>query len=307
MGWVNPLGYAVGLVLGDILTNTVGWRWTYYLMAIINPRLSLVAIWPLLSVVNQPGVLKPWTRRHVEDIDWLGTVINSVVLGIQLYALAMASSSYRRVRDPLNIALLVVSCFCLLLFRAGCIIKPSEGSRHSSRTDYGRRRRSPLYVLLSSSAGLLWTGLNILLQSGTNPKLHFQRVEGFSAPQSSIRFLAYVVTGAAVNVATAFLISRVKALLLSPVNPDNAFPAEIQSLAGGIFNEVSQFGIFIRLAVTASITASVTEPSGIQEHRSALIERFRASFWTIFAATAIVVVISFFELKKGGAVSKKDA
>ncbi|OAT01072.1 uncharacterized protein BDCG_16889 [Blastomyces dermatitidis ER-3] len=107
------------------------------------------------------------------------------------------------------------------------------------------------------------------------------------------------------------------ALLLSPVNPDvlftvsnlvilDTFPAEIQSLAGGVFNEVSQFGNSVGLAVTASIAASVTEHSGLEEHRAALMEGYRASFWTIFAATAIVVVISFFGLKKGGTVGKKE-
>ncbi|KAL2379726.1 hypothetical protein RJZ90_005065 [Blastomyces dermatitidis] len=149
--------------------------------------------------------------------------------------------------------------------------------------------------------------------------------EGLSALQISIRFLARVVMGTAVNIATAFLISRVEvrtlgvvSALITMVAPtliwlqlrlakttgsgllftvsnlviSDAFPAEIQSLAGGVFNEVSQFGNSVGLAVTASIAASVTEHSGLEEHRAALMEGYRASFWTIFAATAIVVVIS---------------
>lgn len=86
----------------------------------------------------------------------------------------------------------------------------------------------------------------------------------------------------------------------------DAFPADIQSLAGGVFNVVAQFGNSVGLAVTAAIAASVTEHSGIQEHRAALMEGYRAAFWTIFASTSLVVVIAFFGLKKGGTVGKKD-
>ncbi|OJD19332.1 hypothetical protein AJ78_00691 [Emergomyces pasteurianus Ep9510] len=375
-GMGQPLGYAVGLVLGGIFTDTIGWRWAYYMMAIINLCLSLVAIWSLPSVVNQSGVLKPWTRRLIDDIDWLGAVIISVALGILLYVLAMASSSYRRVSDPQNIALLVVSCVLLVAFPCWMHYQVKRGKPALIPNRLWKRAA---FTSICVSVFFCWASLNGIEYFIT---LYFQRVEGLSALQSSIRFLAHVVMGAAANIATAFLISRVKvrtlavvsavvtmvapllmatvevgenywfrpfwALLLSPVNPDgnkfsntviflfrfetealiqsllfsrrklsvlftvsnlvisDAFPADIQSLAGGVFNEVSQFGNSVGLAVTASIAASVTEHSVIREHRSALMEGYRASFWTIFAATAIVVVISFFGLKKGGTVGKKD-
>lgn len=86
----------------------------------------------------------------------------------------------------------------------------------------------------------------------------------------------------------------------------DAFPAEIHSLAGGVFNEVSQFGNSVGLAVTAAIAASVTEHAGSKDHREALMDGYRAAFWTIFASTALVVIIVFFGLKKGGTVGKKD-
>lgn len=177
--------------------------------------------------------------------------------------------------------------------------------------------------------------------------------------------------GALTNVATAYLISRVKvqtlttvsalitmvapilmatigvgenywfapfwALLLSPMNPDGnalflsgsqsqngiadmlavlftasnlviseAFPPELQSLAGGVFNEVAQFGNSVGLAVTAAIAASVTEHSQSGDNKAALMEGYRAAFWTIFAATGLVVLISYFGFRKGGTVGKKN-
>ena len=129
------------------------------------------------------------------------------------------------------------------------------------------------------------------------------------------------------------------AMLLSPVNPDgisalcvrpllcnmndwliyilvlftvsnlvisNAYPPDLQSLAGGVFNEVAQFGNSVGLAVTAAIAASVTEHSDLADRNEALLQGYRVAFWTIFAATSVVVFISFFGFRKGGLVGRKD-
>lgn len=109
-----PLGYALGLVLGGIFTDTIGWRWGYYMMAIINFCLSTAAIWSLPSVYQQSE--KKWTRRLAEDIDWIGAVIMSAALGLLLYVLAMTTSSYTNIGDPTNIALLVVAVGLLVVF-----------------------------------------------------------------------------------------------------------------------------------------------------------------------------------------------
>ena len=86
----------------------------------------------------------------------------------------------------------------------------------------------------------------------------------------------------------------------------DAYPADVQSLAGGVLNEVGQFGNSVGLAVTAAIAASVTEHSKRTDSKDALMQGYRASFWAIFAATAAVVGITFVGLKKGGLVGKKE-
>lgn len=86
----------------------------------------------------------------------------------------------------------------------------------------------------------------------------------------------------------------------------DAFPPELQSLAGGVFNEVSQFGNSVGLAVTAAIAASVDQHSHIDDPRLSLMQGFRAAFWTIFAGTAAVFIICLFGLGKGGIVGKKN-
>lgn len=80
----------------------------------------------------------------------------------------------------------------------------------------------------------------------------------------------------------------------------------MQSLAGGVFNEVSQFGNSVGLAITAAIAASVTEHSGKQERLDALMKGYRAAFWTIFASCATVVIVVWFGLRKSGVIGKKQ-
>lgn len=73
-----------------------------------------------------------------------------------------------------------------------------------------------------------------------------------------------------------------------------------------MFNEVAQFGNSIGLAVTAAIAASVTEHSRRGDSIDRVLQGYQAAFWTVFAATAFVVVLSFFGLRTGGIVGKKD-
>ena len=80
----------------------------------------------------------------------------------------------------------------------------------------------------------------------------------------------------------------------------------MQSLAGGVFNEVCQFGNAVGLAVTAAIASSVSAHSGISEGTDALMRGYRAAFWTIFAAAVMLLPVSWFGLKKSGLVGKKD-
>lgn len=114
IGMGQPIGYSVGLILGGVFTDTVGWRWGFYMSAIINFVIAVCAIWVLPSVYRSTD--KPWQRRLREDIDWIGALILSIALGILLYVLAMTTSSYHRLSDVQNIVLLIVSVLLLVAF-----------------------------------------------------------------------------------------------------------------------------------------------------------------------------------------------
>lgn len=61
-------------------------------------------------------------------------------------------------------------------------------------------------------------GSDCILDTRTNKLASFQEVEGVSALQSSLRFIPHPIMGAAVNIATAYLISRVKVQTLAVVS-----------------------------------------------------------------------------------------
>lgn len=87
----------------------------------------------------------------------------------------------------------------------------------------------------------------------------------------------------------------------------DALPPEEQSLAGAVFNQVAQFGNSFGLAITAVIAATVREHSAATRQKEQLMEGFRAAFWTIFASTGLVIIISLIGFKGAGFVGQKDA
>ncbi|CAO1606243.1 hypothetical protein XANCAGTX0491_009744 [Xanthoria calcicola] len=342
IGMGQPIGYSVGLILGGVFTDTIGWRWGFYTSAILNLVISVCAIWALPSIKRTSS--KPRFRQLKEDIDWIGAFILSIALGILLYVLAMTTSSYRRFTDVQNIVLFTVALILLIAFP---IYMRYQVRRGKPAIIPNKLWRNIPFTATCIAVFFCWAAFNAFQYFAT---LYFQRVLFISALQTSVRFLPMVVIGTSVNVVTGILVSRVQvqtlvvvsailtlpasvlmatihtdwsywraafwAMALSPVHPDvlftvsnliisNAYPGEEQSLAGGVFNQVSQIGNSVGLALTAAIAASITE----HDHSTgvdALLKGYRAVFWTIFASMVSVVVVTFFGLKRGGLVGSKE-
>lgn len=113
------------------------------------------------------------------------------------------------------------------------------------------------------------------------------------------------------------------AMLLSPIAADTiftvanliiteVFPHEIHGLAGGVFNTIAQIGNSVGLAVSAVVAGEVTKAKEIglahvasDAHIAAVLDGYRASFWTSLAASAIVVGIAGWGLRGSGKVGLK--
>lgn len=88
-----------------------------------------------------------------------------------------------------------------------------------------------------------------------------------------------------------------------------SFPSDAQALAGGVFNTISQLGNSVGLALTAAIAASVTrhhEADGSASTDVALLQGYRAAYWTIFAGMVVVCLASSLGLRRVGKVGIKQ-
>jgi MFS family permease len=87
----------------------------------------------------------------------------------------------------------------------------------------------------------------------------------------------------------------------------DAFPLSKQSLAGGVFNMVSQIGNSFGLTVGAVIASAITGGDDTLTSISGqeLEVGYRATFWICFASMAIVALASLVGLKKAGKVGLK--
>jgi MFS family permease len=109
-----------------------------------------------------------------------------------------------------------------------------------------------------------------------------------------------------------------EAMMLAPIAGDTmftianliiteVFPHEIHGLAGGVFNTIAQIGNSVGLAISAVVASEVTkakEADGAAD-TSALLDGYRASFWTILAASAVAIGVAGWGLRGSGKVGLK--
>jgi len=156
-GMGQPLGYALGLVLGGIFTDTIGWRWAYYMMAIINGAISVSSIWSLQEVTHADPKRRGKWQRLREDVDWVGTVMLSVAMGVLLYVLAMATSSYKQLGKAENATLLSVAFALLVAFPLWMRYQVKRGR---PALIPNRLWRNPAFTSVCVSVFFCWAALN---------------------------------------------------------------------------------------------------------------------------------------------------
>jgi MFS family permease len=89
LGFSQPLGFAVGLVISGVLVEKAGWRSGFYLSGGTLLATAVAAIWslPKLKKVNQDGIVA-LAKKVAQQVDWIGGIISSGGLAILAYVLA---------------------------------------------------------------------------------------------------------------------------------------------------------------------------------------------------------------------------
>ncbi|KAJ5160054.1 Major facilitator superfamily domain general substrate transporter [Penicillium canariense] len=296
-GMGQPLGYALGLILGGVFTNTIGWRWGFYITAIIDAVLFVGSILILPSDADSMKLCRATWHKLAYNIDWIGVAILALAFGLLSYVLAMITYTYKNMSEPQYIVLLIIS---LLLLPVFSLWEKWQVKHNRPALIPNTLWRNLPFLFICVAMFFTWAGFNSFQYIST---LFFQDVQDISALQASIRFLPMAVVGVATNIVTAHLVSKVNvnlllgvsalmtaispilmavaspnwtywaaafvAMTLSPINGDvlwtvssliisRAFPDDSMALAGSVFNTISQLGNSVGLAVTAVIAASVT-------------------------------------------------
>ena len=78
LGAVTGAGFALGLVLGGLLTSTVGWRWVFFINVPIGLFVILGASW-----------LRRETARDTRPVKYSGVLLATAALTTLTYTLAV--------------------------------------------------------------------------------------------------------------------------------------------------------------------------------------------------------------------------
>lgn len=112
LGLSQPLGFSVGLVIGGVLVDTVGWRVGFYVLGGVI-LLQAIAGWKII-----PADAKTENILHKlkHDIDWVGACIACAALATFSYVLAVCSADSDSIKSTGAIVPLVISVLLMVAF-----------------------------------------------------------------------------------------------------------------------------------------------------------------------------------------------
>ena len=298
LGAGQPLGFSVGLVLGGVFVDGVGWRYGYYIGAILILVIFIVSIFGIPAEKNATSQSQATILGRLRtQIDWIGCLLLSVSLGMFSYVLSVVASGGSHFLQPASLVLFSIALVLLPMFLIHVRRQEHLGGTSIIPPSLLRNR---VFTSLCIAVFLIWGVFGAMEFFLT---LFYQSVQRLSAIQTSLRFLPMVVTGSLVNFLTGWLVTRVRANVLvlasaaitaiapmlmavvnttwsywacafiatacAPVCADvlftvanlfitSVFPPEKHALAGGVFNTISNIGNSIGLAITAVVASRVT-------------------------------------------------
>ncbi|GAA5187837.1 MFS transporter [Rugosimonospora acidiphila] len=316
-------GFAVGLVLGGVLTEIASWRWVLF----INVPFGLAAVLLAPRYVREP-------QRHPARVDLPGAVTGTGAIAALVYSFINAASagwSSNQTRLTLAAGVLLLIAFLVIELRTKAPIMPLRL--------FADRNRAAAYVNFLLGPAAMMSMFFFLTQ-------FLQEVRGFSALSTGFAFLPMAagmfgmtrlvprllprfgpkplaVTGALVMIAGLVWLTQISVnsgytdailgpmvllglgggLSFSPLTPVVMAGVEPKDAgaAGGVLQTMQQTGTSLGLAVlvtvfgTASRHAAVNAPAGAAGAAHILVSGMDAAFTvgTFIAVAAFLVALTF--------------
>ena len=249
MGGGQPVGFSIGLALGGVLTDTIGWRWAFHLAAILNAVIFSIALWGLPKSIDSPSGVSSWATKVEKlkhEIDWIGALIASASLAMLSYAFATITGNTADIKEAKTLATLVIAFALIPLFVFWVGRQERLGRPAIIPNSLWRNK---VFTTICLGVFLTWGSFNAL---ETMLTFFFQEVQGLSAIQTSLRFLPAPVAGVVANVAIGLLVHRVAAnylvlfgcgisvvapLVMAFAKPQSSFWSTGLSCSGGFLHQ----------------------------------------------------------------------
>ncbi|KAL5585749.1 hypothetical protein FOVSG1_013441 [Fusarium oxysporum f. sp. vasinfectum] len=344
LGLSQLLGFTFGLVVGGVLVDTVGWRSGWYLYGGVTLLLSAVGLWSLPK--SEPLGFRNIFVDLIYRVDWIGALLASVSMASISYFLAVISTDVHRIKETGTVTLLCFSlatlplfvgwmhyrvkrsmpalipnCFwsnfafttiCIAIALSFAVLNSVDllTSLYFQEIQYLSAVDAGIRILPSTVVGL---GLNLMtgLIVHKIPAVWLVAVSSLLSSGSPLLM-------AVINPSWSYWVGAFFAQILLPFSIDvlftvgliivtEVFPEKNQSVAGAVFNTAAQFGNALGLAIVQVVSAAVTNQKINPKSPEALLEGYRASFWTLFSLMLVCVLVAALGLQGAGKVgSKRD-
>jgi EmrB/QacA subfamily drug resistance transporter len=183
-------GFAAGMILGGVITATLGWRWVFDINVPIGIIVSLLSAKYISS--NTTGLTHE-NKQHHHHLDIFGAVLITAGLMLLVYSLTSAQNTgigSVQTLELLLLSVIVLAAFVLIEYRSKAPLMP-----------LGFLRRGSIFG--ANAVGLLqvapFVGMVFIL---TN---YFQQVRGYSAFSAG---LAFIPMGIVFIVVSGFISAR---------------------------------------------------------------------------------------------------
>ncbi|MEV8377935.1 MFS transporter [Kribbella sp. NPDC056861] len=177
-GFTSASGASIGLILGGVITQTVGWHWSF----LINVPIGVVSLVLALRLLRtQPGL------GLSKGADVLGAVLVTAGLSLAVYTIVQTAEPTAAL--PRTLLLAAVS----LVLLAGFVLRQARATQPLLSLHIFRNSQvtlSNLVVVLLFAAGF---GFQFMTA------LYLQRVLGFDSLQTGLAFLPAPILGAVMS------------------------------------------------------------------------------------------------------------
>lgn len=236
-----PLAQVVSLLIAGAFASSIGWRWSFVLLAMIGVC-NLVLSFKLAPVAPRPDVVIDWTGAALSSI---GVIMLSAGFSfLNAWGFLTASAD-----APFDIAGLSPVIFLLI---GGVVLGSAFFRWTRSRMDAGEPPLFSLDVLRSSKERSIVACMSLMLFIGTATSfllpLYMQVVQGFSGWKTSISIVPYTLSIFVANTQVSRLYDRFSPARIARVAFAFVFLA-LTLIAFTISNSWGQVSIVVGLIV----------------------------------------------------------